>query len=146
MNRNSEIMKYQADKLSYLLCILGIIFNVIYFVSIYTNRDIVPDAVVGADVLINIIFMMIVFMASEKLKLYEKKWNVYAALLGLVQILRVFWLPMHYKNLEMLTGTKFTLILVWLISSAAVLIFAGINATINSRILSKIDNDYRVGG
>ena len=136
-NRNPEIMKYQSDKLSYSLCVFGIIFNVIYFVSIYTNRSIAPDAVIGADVLINIIFMMVVFLASEKLKLYEKKWNIYALLLGIVQILRVFWLPMHYKNLDMLVGSKYILILLWLLSSAAVLILAGINATVNSAILSK---------
>ncbi|MEX1377485.1 MAG: hypothetical protein AB1Z23_08410 [Eubacteriales bacterium] len=146
MNRNSEIMRYQSDKLSYWLCIFGIIFNIVYFVSIYTNRDIVPDAVIGADVLINIIFMMIAFLASEKLKLYEKKWNVYAVLLGLAQIVRVLWLPAHFKNLEMLVGRKYILIVVWLLVSGGALVFAGLNATINSKILSKIDDDARVGG
>ena len=65
--RKAEIMQYQTDKLSYSLCIFGIIFDMIYFVSLYTNRAVVPDFTIGVDILVNIVFMMIAFLASEKL-------------------------------------------------------------------------------
>ena len=144
--RSAERMQYQPDKLSYLLCTLSIIFNMIYFVSIYTNRDVTPDVTIGADVLINIIFMMIIFLAGEKLKGYEKKWNIYVILVGIVQISRILFVPRHFNELEMLVGIKYTLSIVWLLTSGILLLLAGINSTINGRILSSFDGDDRVGG
>ncbi len=146
MKRNPNRMKYQTDKLSATLCILSIIANVVYFVSIYTNRSIAPDWVTGADVLMNIIFMMLVFLSSEKLKLYTKKWNIYVALLGVVQVVRIFWLPSHYKTLEMLFGGKYILAITSLIFSAVFLFAAGLNSAINIKLLSKADSDKVIGG
>ena len=49
-----------------------------YFVGIYVNRSVAPDVAVGTDVLINIIFMMLVFLSSEKAEdLYEKMEHLY---------------------------------------------------------------------
>jgi len=144
--RKAEIMQYQTDKLSYSLCIFGIIFDMIYFVSLYTNRAVVPDFTIGVDILVNIVFMMIAFLASEKLKAYEKKWNIYAALLGIIQAARVLWLPMHFKNLEMLVDKKLSFVIFCLLASALVMLLAGLNATINGRLLSKLDDEAKVGG
>lgn len=146
INRNADRMQYQSDKLSYWLCVLGIVFNMVYFVAVYTNRSIVPDVTIGADVIINIIFMMVVFMASEKLKAYSKHWNVYAILAGAVQFFRTLWLPNHYKQLEMLIEKKYTFVIACLIISGSLLILAGINATINGRILNTLDENNGVGG
>jgi hypothetical protein len=139
-------MKYQTDKLSSWLCILSIIANMAYFVSIYTNRSIDPDWVTGADVLINIIFMMVVFLASEKLKIYSKNWNIIVLIISAFQALRIFWLPSHYKGLEMLVGGRYIFAVVCLMVSTVMLFAGGINATINSRILSKTDGNTFIGG
>lgn len=146
MRRNPERMKYQTDKLSYWFCILSIIANMTYFVSIYTNRSVDPDWVTGADVLINIIFMMVVFLASEKLKIYSRNWNIVVLVIGALQALRIFWLPSHYKGLEMLVEGRYVFAVVCLTISAAMLFAGGINATINSRILSKTDGNTVIGG
>lgn len=138
MKRNPQRMKYQPDKVSYWFCILSIVINMVYFVSVYSNRSVVPDVAVGTDVLINIIFMMVVFLASEKLKGYTRNWNKYISIVGVLQILRIFWLPMHYNKLGMLEGTKYILTLSYLITSGVFLIIAGINATINQKILNSI--------
>lgn len=146
MKRNPERMKYRPDKASYWLCIISIILNMVYFVSIYTNRSIVPDVTIGADVLINIIFMMIVFLTSEKLKAYAKKWNVYIVIVGFIQMSRIFWLPVHFNQLEMLVGAKYILAIVCLITSGILLLLAGINSLANGRILNTIADKGNAGG
>ncbi len=145
MKRNPEIMQYQSDKLSYWLCVLSIISNAVYFVSIYANKDVAPDVTTGADILLNIIFMMLTFLSSEKLKGYQKRWNILVAAIGAVQILRVLWLPMHFNRLEMLTGGKFTLAVVTLLVSGVLLLLAGINSSINIRVLNRYVDENRVG-
>ena len=145
MSRNAERMQYQHDKLSYLLCMLSIVFSMVHFVSIYTNNAIVPDVTIGADILINIIFLMIVFLSSEKLKSYTKKWGIYVILLGVVQMLRILWVPAHFYQLEMLVETKYTWAIIWLLVSGIMLLLAGINSSINLRILSRLDHKKRVG-
>lgn len=137
MSRNAERMQYQVDKRSYWLCMLSIIFNMVYFVSLYTNKAVAPDLTLGADVIINIVFMLIVFLSSEKLKAYQMKWNIYVLLIGAVQILRVFFVPQHYKEIEMLTGTEYTLTVALILVSGILLLLAGINSSINLKILSR---------
>jgi TRAP-type uncharacterized transport system fused permease subunit len=144
MSRNAERMQYQIDRLSYWLCVLSIVFNVVYFVSIYTNKVVAPDLTIGVDVIVNIVFMMIVFLGGEKLKAYQKKWNIYVMLIGAVQILRIFFIPMHFRELEMLTGDEYTMVIVWILISGILLLLAGINSSINLKILSRYD-ERRVG-
>lgn len=145
MRRNAERMQYQPDKLSSLLCVLSIVVNAICFVSIYANSAVAPDVTIGADILINIVFMMLAFLSSEKLKAYSKKWNIYVVLVGAVQVLRIFWVPAHFKKLEMLVETKYTLAIVCLLISGVLLCLAGINSSINVGILSRLDTKNRVG-
>jgi hypothetical protein len=139
MNRNAERMQYQPDKLSYWLCILSIVFNAVYFVGLYTNRSVAPDVTIGIDILTNIVFMMIVFLGSEKLKAYEKKWNMNVMIVGAFQILRIFWVPMHFNRLEMLIEGRYTLAVISLLLSGILLLIAGINSSINLGILSRFD-------
>lgn len=139
MSRNAERMQYQVDKRSYWLCMLSIVLNMVYFVSIYTNKAVAPDITIGADVIINIIFMLVVFLSSEKLKAYQKKWNIYVMLIGAIQLLRIFFVPLHFSELEMLIGKEHTLAVAWLSASGILLLLAGINSSINIKILSRLD-------
>lgn len=135
MKRNPARMKYQKDTRSSMLCILSLLFNVYYFISVFRSGDITPDVIMGLDVVVNIVFMMLVFLTSEKLKAYTPKWNRIAAALGVFEALRVFILPLHYHKLGMLTGGLYTGAVATLLLSAFCLIGAGINATINGRML-----------
>ena len=135
MKRNPARMKYQKDSLSSLFCILGIVFNVYYFVSSFGNDAIAPDIVMGADVLINIVFMMLVFLASEKLKAYGKNWPYIVFGLGVLELARIGLLPAHYLRLGMLTGAGYWKAVAGLSLSGLMLMLAGVNAYINARLL-----------
>ena len=135
MKRSPERMKYQKDTRSSALCLLGIAFNVYYFISVFRNDAVVPDVFMGVDVLTNIIFMMLAFLVSEKLKVYAKGWNGLALMLGLAELARIFVLPEHYRRLGMMTGTLYWGAVVSLGLAGLSLILAYLNSTENGRLL-----------
>ena len=137
MKRNVARMRYQTDKRSSSFCILAIVFNVIYFLSLYSNNSLNPDFQMGLDVLYNILFMLFAFLTSEKVKAYAKNWSYYAIIGGALQVLRIFWLPAHYLKAETLTHDKWIILVAALAASAVCLVLAGINCYMNSTTLEK---------
>ncbi len=93
---HSDIMRYKNNSLSFWLCIFAIILNVAMFLIIYKCVNCTPNVQLGIDLLINIIFMLTVFLISEKTKTYDKKGGYYAVGLGVLEVLRIFWIPLFY--------------------------------------------------
>ncbi len=137
MKRNPARMQYQKDTLSAFLCILSIVFNVYYFICAFSTDTIKPDVILGLDVLINIIFMMVTFLASEKLKVYSKNWGAIVILMGVFEIARILILPEHYRKLDMLGGFAYIQTVAALALAGASLIAAGLNSAANLRVLKK---------
>lgn len=137
MKENIKVarMRYQTDKRSSRLCILAIVFNIAYFLMLYSNNDLAPDMNMGLDVLYNIIFMLIAFLASEKTKAYDKKWSYIVAVVGILEILRILWVPAHYRKLEMLTSSKWMMLVAALLLAGGSLILAGLSCYKNSTTL-----------
>jgi glucan phosphoethanolaminetransferase (alkaline phosphatase superfamily) len=104
-------------------------------VGIYSNNSITPDVRMGSDIIINIIFMLVVFWASEMVKTYKRKWAVVLALVGAVQIGRIHWLPLRYRELAQLQGRAFTYVCVTLALSGVFLLLGAAQSYLNSTIL-----------
>ena len=129
-------MRYRTDKLASNMCLLSIVFNVIYFVCLYENNGINPDFPMGVDVICNILFMLFAFLASQKIKYYDKKWSLYTTIVGVIQILRIFWIPNHYLHTEMhLTQGQWTWLAVSLGLSAVCLFVSAVTCFVNSTAL-----------
>ena len=137
MKRNVARMRYQTDKRSSSLCILAIVFNVIYFLSLYSNNNLNPDFSMGLDVLYNILFMLFAFLASEKVKTYTKSWALPTIIGGCLQFARIMWMPAHYLKAETLTHDKWLILVIALAASGVCLILAGISCYSNSSLLEK---------
>jgi hypothetical protein len=136
MKRNPARMRYKNDSRSAQLCYLSIVCDVAYFIAVYASTKIIPDMWMGADVILNILFMLIVFWGSEMLKVYDRRWPFIIAALGSVQILRVFWLPIKYRELEQLMGTSFTFVCASLALSGLFLFAAAMYSRFNSQLLN----------
>lgn len=95
----TDIMRYKTNGLSFWLCILAIIFNVAMFLIIYTSRACTPNFELGIDLLVNVIFMLAAFLTAEKTKAYNKKAGFVAVAIGVIQVARIFWIPLKYYNL-----------------------------------------------
>lgn len=130
-------MRYQTDKRSSGLCVLAIVFNVIYFLSLYSNNSLNPDFSMGLDVLYNILFMLFAFLASEKVKTYAKNWSYSTVVGGILQFARIMWMPAHYLKAGTLTQNKWMILAGALALSGACLILAGISCYMNSTLLEK---------
>ena len=66
-------MRFTENTLSSSLALLAILFNVLYFVSIYRSDvgSYYYNIILGASVLCNLLFMLTVFLCSEGVKSYK---------------------------------------------------------------------------
>ena len=88
-------MRYTKNKLSSNLAILAILFDVFYFVSIYKSdvSSYYYNILVGGSVVYNLIFMLAVFLASEGVKTYNKRYSYLLIIVGILQFVRIFIIP-----------------------------------------------------
>ena len=101
MKINVERMRYKNDSISFMLCMFGLIFNVVQFIQIHANcylqtmtgKEGFNYYDIGVDILYNILFMLIVFYMAEELKTYHKNWSYVALIIGILQLLRINWFP-----------------------------------------------------
>ncbi len=140
-------LRFTKNKLSSSLTLLAIVFNALYFVCIYKSDvgSYYYQYMMGISVVYNLLFMLIAFLASEGVKSYKLNYSYVLVLLGLGQIIRIFILPMDATRVivtlsgeeEVVMGSgQFTRICVYLISSAALCIIAGVIAFYKTRTLS----------
>lgn len=88
-------MLYTKDKLSANLIIAAIVLDALYFVSIY-KTDVGTyyyNWIIGASIIYNLLFMLSAFLASEGVKNRKKGYTALLVILGVMQIVRVFYLP-----------------------------------------------------
>lgn len=139
----TDIMRYKKNSASFWLCILAICFDVAMFLIIYKDANCVPNWALGIDLLINIIMILAFFLTAEKTKAYTLNGGYTAYVLGVIQIARIFWIPLTYfiewvnrqgeiaanpdANLSSigLSSTKFIWCVALLIASAVASIIAG---------------------
>jgi hypothetical protein len=95
----TDIMRYKTNGISFWLCMLAIVFNVAMFLIIYTTKSCTSDYELGIDLLVNVIFLLAVFLTAEKTKAYNKTAGFCAIGLGVVEIIRIFWIPTKYHNM-----------------------------------------------
>lgn len=88
-------MRFIKNSLSSNLAILGILFDVFYFVSIYKS-DVDTwyySILIGASIVYNLVFMLAVFLSSEGVKNYKKNYSYLLAAIGVLQVVRIFIIP-----------------------------------------------------
>lgn len=142
-NIKADRMRYQPNRLSYWLCLLAILFDVCSFINIYGNRVMISDFRIGLDVIINILFMLITFMYAENAKTYKKESSYFVLALGIIQILRIFFVPLHYFSLPLpgdskimqMSSNDFIRNVIYMSLSGICLIVAAIICYIRSTIL-----------
>jgi len=88
-------MRFTKDKSSANLIILAIVFDALYFVSLYSSDvgSYYYTWVIGASIIYNLLFMLMTFLASEGVKNRKTGYTGMLIGLGLMQIVRIFYLP-----------------------------------------------------
>lgn len=119
------------------LCYLGLLFDVFYFVLIY-RQDVGTyyyKLQIGASIIYNLVFMLAVFLASEAVKNYKKGYTYVLLVAGVMQIVRIFDIPMvAHGAMTLVNGVEtkvmgdgvFIKAVVYLGVSAAALLFSAV--------------------
>nr|MBE6544681.1 hypothetical protein [Oscillospiraceae bacterium] len=142
----TDRMRFTKNKFSANLSYLAIVFNAIYFVSVYSTDvgSYFYNIEIGFSVIYNLLFMLFVFLASEGVKSYDLKYSVVLTVLGALQIVRIFGIPMNAyytfikigtKQVQVMEQGQFLLCVACLVLSSAAAILGGIVAYIKTRKL-----------
>ena len=139
-------MRFIKNSLASNLAILGILFDVFYFVNIYRSDvgTYYYNIQIGASVIYNLIFMLAVFLSSEGVKNYKKNYSYLLIGLGLMQIVRIFVIPLQAHTTPIIAGgtdmvmgnRQFITVVIYLCISAACLIASAVVNYIRCQELS----------
>lgn len=145
-------MCYKNDQLSRMLALLGLLANVFYFVTFYKlNNNWYYQIMIGVSIIYNLLFMLTVFLSSEGVKTYDRKYSVILMIVGVLQIVRIFIFPrMAYEastaaeaqmeNTGFMSTEAYVALIVYLIISAVLLISSGLISFIKSSEKRKYEN------
>ncbi len=138
-------MRYVKDSGPSNLAILAVVFDILYFVLIYKiNNEFFYNYSIGVSVVINLLFMLFGFWCSIEVKNYHGKFGYLMIALGIVQIIRIFVYPMSAhgavtvvdgNNVQVMTNAQFISSIVYLVVSAACMVFGGLMSMKNSKTL-----------
>ncbi|MDE7440013.1 MAG: hypothetical protein K2N23_05865 [Clostridia bacterium] len=156
-----DIQRYKKNKLASMLAILGLVLCCAYFVVLYAqvkNGNYYYKWPIALDVIFNLIFLLFVFLLSEQVKNYNRKLFWLQMFLGVMQIVRIFWLPLAgvtetvYPKLvgidypgKVLSSGAFICMVVFLAGSSACVIASGIVGFIRSLSLEKFTKKLASG-
>ena len=127
-------LRFTKNSLASTLAIVTIVFDVLYFLNIYksdVNRsvgDFYYQIRIGGSIILNLLFMLAAFLSSEGIKNYKKSYGYVLAVLGIIQIVRIFILPMQAHATDITVGGvtskvmengQFITVIIYLILSAA---------------------------
>ena len=155
---HSDIMRYKTNKLPASLALLGIVFSCLYFCLLYGYKTpFFSMWKIGISVMLTLILLLVTFLASEGIKAYKKKFAIVLIILAVIQVIRMFGLPLEalrydsklaatdvhalgelrYFGVDLSSGLSYTLLILWLAASAACLIAAAVIGYINC---TKLEN------
>ena len=140
-------MRFIKNTASSRLALLAIVFDVLFFVSIYKSDvgSYYYNILIGASILYNLIFMLATFLASEGVKNYKRSFSWLMLVLGVIQVLRIFIIPTSAHSatvsvtgadVQVMGDAQFIRVTVYLMLSA-VCLFSGALINLNkSRALA----------
>ena len=141
-------LRYTKNKLSANLAYLGILFDVLYFVSIYSSDvdTYYYNISIGFSVLYNLVFLLIAFLSSEGVKSYKLNYSYFIIVVGLLQFVRIFGIPrMAHSTMINVDGVdtmvmgngQFAYVVACLVISGVACIISGIAGVYKTTTLTK---------
>ena len=153
----NDIMRYKKNKLGANLAILGLALGCLYFLVLYAqvkNNNFYYTWEIAFDVIYNLFFLLFVFLFSEQVKNYNRKMFPLQLLVGLLQIARIFWLPLagitHTMaglngDVTIITAGTFIAMMVFLAASGACIIASAIIGFIRSKSVENFTKKMEAG-
>lgn len=149
----NDIMRYKKNKLGANLALLGIVFGCLYFLILYAqvkNGDFYYTWEIAFDVIYNLFFLLFVFLFSEQVKNYKRKLFPAQLVIGVLQIARIFWLPLkgitnYFGEATVITTATFVVMTVCLAVSGACIIASAIIGFIRAKAVEDFSKKIESG-
>ncbi len=133
----ADRMRYEQNKLSADLAILAIVFNGLFFISIYRSDvgTYYYNMLLGASIVYNMLFMLFTFLVAEGSKKYHIAYSYGAIILGLLQFARIAVYPLKAhgasavvldQTLNVMSDAQYTRTVIYLIASGVSLIMSAV--------------------
>lgn len=91
----SDVLRYKKNKLASTLALLGLVFNCLYFMILYSfPNDAFYTFEIGVSVILTLVVLLAIFLSSEGVKGYNKKYSIVLLVIAAFQILRIFGYPL----------------------------------------------------
>ncbi len=146
-------LRYTKNKLSANLAYLGILFDVLYFVSIYSSDvdTYYYNITIGCSVLYNLVFLLMAFLSSEGVKNYKKNFSWLIMVVGVLQFVRILGIPrMAHSAVLTLDGVEtivmgdkqFAWVVICLVISGVACIASGIAGIYKATVLEKYMKEH----
>ena len=90
-----DILRYRKNKLASGLALLGLVFNCLYFLLLYAmpKTEFITYSI-GFSVILTLVMLLTVFLSSEGVKGYNKKFSIVLLVCAAFQIARIFYYPL----------------------------------------------------
>ena len=135
-------MRFTKNTTSSRLAILAIVFDVLFFISIYKSDvdTYYYTIIIGASIIYNLVFLLAEFLASEGVKNYNTTYSWILVLLGIIQIIRIFIIPMDahrtlIADAPVMGNAQFIRTIIYLAASAVCLFASAVINWNKSRAL-----------
>lgn len=104
----TDRLRYTKNSISAVFSYIAIALNALYFISIYSTDvgSYFYNYEIGISVIYNLLFMLFVFLASEGVKSYDYKFSLVLILIGALQIVRIFGIPLTAYQTVVQVGMK----------------------------------------
>jgi hypothetical protein len=130
-------LRYTKNKFSANLAYVAILFNVLYFVSIYSSDvdTYYYTMTIGLSVLYNLVFLLTAFLSSEGVKNYKGHFSWVIMVIGALQFVRILGIPRMAHNTVLtldgvetvvMTDKQFSWVCICLIVSGLACIASGL--------------------
>ena len=88
-------MRFIKNTLASNLAIVGILFDVFFFVNLYQSDvgTYYYNILIGVSIVYNLVFLLAVFLASEGVKNYQLNYSWLLVVLGVLQFVSIFIIP-----------------------------------------------------
>ena len=97
-------LRYTKNSSSATQAYVAIVFNVLYFVSIYSYNKFAGqfyyNKTIGFSVIVNLLFLLLAFLFSEGVKNYKMSHCAAFIPLGVFQIIRILGIPFKAHNYQ----------------------------------------------
>ncbi|MBR3098902.1 MAG: hypothetical protein IKH18_04980 [Clostridia bacterium] len=124
-------MRFTKNTSSSRLALLAIVFDVLFFISLYKSDvgTYYYTILIGASIIYNLVFLLATFLCSEGVKNYQTPYSWLMVVLGVIQIVRIFIYPVSahqavINGAAVMGDGQFIRMIVYLTASA-VCLFAG---------------------